>query len=120
GAELPALEACELEVDLLQLGITPGDLSGLGLNLLLQACDQRSCLGRQLRDVDAVGSDFAEHGRHVAPAKAGCTSADAMSTDCGGPPHGSGAADDVEFTQALPGQSERQGVELLCGQLQCW
>ena len=80
---------------------------------MLQACDQRSCLGRQLRDVDAGGSDFAEHGRDVAPSKVDCTSADAMSTECGGPPNGSGVADDVELTQALPGQPERQGIELL-------
>jgi hypothetical protein len=29
-------------------------------------------------------------------------------------------ADDAELTQALPGQAERQGIELLCGELQCW
>jgi hypothetical protein len=47
GAELPALQAREFEVDLLQLGVAPGDLAGLGLHLLLQPRDQRARIGRQ-------------------------------------------------------------------------
>jgi hypothetical protein len=80
GAELPALQAREFEVDLLQLGVAPSDLAGLSLHLLLQACDQRSSLGGQLRDVDAGGGNFAEHGGHVASVRTRCASAYAMST----------------------------------------
>ena len=39
GAELPALEPRELEVDLLQLGIAPGDVAVLALDELLPALE---------------------------------------------------------------------------------
>ena len=84
GAELPALEAREFEVDLLQLGVRPRDLAGLGLHLLLQPRDQRGRIGRQtgrqLRHVDVGCSGVAEHARHIAPVSSSCASADAMST----------------------------------------
>jgi hypothetical protein len=39
GAELPALEARELEVDLLDLGVAPGNIAGLALDQLLLELD---------------------------------------------------------------------------------
>ena len=113
GAELPALQAREFEVDRLQLGVTPGDLSILRLDPLQQARNQRSGLGWQLRQVDAGGNKLAEH--------ACCTSQHTLcigECDVNGSGRGSSstARDGAEFAQVLPRQADREGFELLHGE----
>lgn len=103
GAELPALQASEFEVDLLQLGIAPSDLSGLVLDLLLQARDQLGCLGWQPSDIDVGGNDFAGHAgmlpesERVVHRQIRCQR---IGHSVGGL---SGPAEDAEFTQTSPG-----------------
>ena len=51
GAELPALEPCQLEVDLLQPRIAPGDLAALVLDLARLLLDLLAHLAQHLHDL---------------------------------------------------------------------
>jgi hypothetical protein len=109
GAELPALEARELELELLQPGLTQRDLAVLALqqfvalgelalalgeaalvlgqravlllDVALHLLDERQCLGRQALQVHRRKVAHAEHARHRAAADGLAPSAHAMSTE---------------------------------------
>ena len=95
GAELPALQARELEVDLLQLHIAPGDLAVLARELVILALQrlvlpldvldhlrsQRGDrLGRQTVKISGLELTHVEHALHHADLRRTAPLADVLST----------------------------------------
>ena len=97
GAELPALQACQLEVDLLQLGVAPCDVACLALDLLILQIELLGLLrdvlehlcgqcgdgvGRETLQVLGLELPHAEHALHLADARSLTPLADVLSTSC--------------------------------------